>query len=82
MDPMDKIYAYAWFRRPISLSPGNWTPASAPQFLRIIHHLRKNKVEDPGAGNIVHGNVFSSRYDYVYVKIEVPASAIEGLEEV
>ena len=79
----EKIYAYAWFRRPHQLSPGNWKPCTAAQMPQIIKTLRYHKnAELPGAGAILFGSTMSSRYDYIYVKVEVPPTAIEGLEEV
>lgn len=78
----EKIYAYAWFRRLHLNGPGNWKPCDAPQMAHVIKRLHRDKIDDPGAGNIVYGTSISSRYDLIYVKVEIPASVIEGLEEV
>ena len=80
---MEKVYAYAWFRRVHSTAPGNWKPCTAAQMPQIIKTLRYHKnAELPGPGVILFGSTMSSRYDYIYVKTQLPEGIIDGLEEV
>lgn len=79
----NKIYAYAWFRRSKMKVPGGWVPCKPEHMPQIIKTLRYHRhAEIPGPGEVLFGSTMSSRYDYIYVKTELPAGILDGLEEV
>jgi hypothetical protein len=80
---MEELYAYTWFRRIQSRSPGNWEVCTATQMPNIVRYLRRRKALYPlEPGEVLRGRLIDSRHDFIYVQTPLPLELIEGLEEV
>ena len=79
----EPIYAYTWFRRPGSSSPGNWRVCTAAQMASIVKLLRMHKKQhNLQPGEVLHALSMRTSYDYIFVQTPLPLGLINGLEEV
>ena len=79
---MKHASAYAWFYRPLRGGPGKWRYAGPARCATIVKHMKNRKVTQVPLGEVWHPHCFNSRYEYICIRVDVPADILEEIQNV